>query len=89
MKHLKIIIRGNVQGVSFRSSARREAEKLGGLHGFARNEPDGTVYIEVEGPDNKLNQFLMWCHEGPERAAVESVTSLLDTPVNHSGFEKL
>lgn len=88
MKHLKIIIEGTVQGVSFRSSARREADKLG-LHGFARNEPDGTVYIEVEGQEDGLDKFLLWCHEGPQDAAVKSVTSSLDEPVNHEGFEKL
>lgn len=88
MKHLKIVVSGTVQGVSFRSSARHKAEELG-LHGFARNEPDGTVYIEVEGPADKLDKFLMWCHEGPQLAAVESIRSSLHLPVNHKGFEKL
>ncbi len=88
MKHLKIIVTGTVQGVSFRSSARREAEKLG-LHGFARNQPDGTVYIEVEGNPDGLETFLLWCHEGPQNAMVQSVQSSLHSPVNHNGFEKL
>ncbi len=88
MKHLKIIVSGTVQGVSFRSSARREAEKLG-LQGFARNESDGTVYIEVEGPADKLDKFLLWCHEGPQQANVQSIRSSLHAPVDHSGFEKL
>lgn len=88
MKHLKIIVSGTVQGVSFRSSARREAEKLD-LHGFARNESNGTVYIEVEGPDPELEKFLMWCHKGPQNAEVQSIRSSLHSPVDHKGFEKL
>lgn len=88
MKHLKIIVSGTVQDVSFRSSARRKAEELG-VHGFARNEPDGTVYIEVEGPDSELEKFLMWCHEGPQNAEVQSIRSSLHAPVDHKGFEKL
>ncbi len=88
MKHLKIIVSGTVQDVSFRSCARRKAEELG-VHGFARNEPDGTVYIEVEGPGEKLQKFLMWCHEGPQNAEVQSIRSSLHAPVDHKGFEKL
>ncbi len=88
MKHLKIIVSGIVQDVSFRSTARRKAEELG-VHGFARNEPDGTVYTEVEGPSDKLETFLMWCHEGPQEAKVKSIKSSLHAPVDHKGFEKL
>lgn len=88
MKHLKIVVYGIVQDVSFRNSAREEAEKLG-VQGFARNEPDGTVYIEVEGAPDKLEKFLMWCHQGPQQAVVKSVRSSLHSPVNHKGFEKL
>ena len=88
MKHLKIVVSGNVQGVSFRSSARRQAEKLD-LHGFARNEPEGTVYIEVEGAEERLEEFLVWCHEGPQNAVVKSVHYSTHEPVNHNSFEKL
>lgn len=77
-----------MQGVSFRNSARGKAENLG-LNGFARNEPDGTVYIEVEGPEDKLDKFLMWCHQGPQEASVKSIKSSLHQAVGHQGFEKL
>jgi acylphosphatase len=85
--HLKVIITGKVQGVSFRSSARREAERLG-LHGFARNESDGSVYIEAEGNHKQLQEFLEWCKEGSPAALVESVETSTHEPHGHQGFEK-
>ncbi|MCX6765750.1 MAG: acylphosphatase [Candidatus Moranbacteria bacterium] len=72
MWHLRIKIYGRVQGVFFRHSAREKAEELG-ISGFARNEPDGTVYIEAEGGKVKLEKFLEWCRKGPPLARVEKV----------------
>lgn len=64
VKHLNIHVYGRVQGVGFRFSARKYAIGLG-LKGFIRNELDGSVYIEVEGDEERLNPFLKWCYEGP------------------------
>lgn len=58
----------------FRDSTKAVANQLE-IAGFVRNEPDGSVYIEAEGIALNLEQFLEWCHEGPERAEVESVDS--------------
>ncbi len=60
MKHLNIKIHGQVQGVFFRDSAKQAADKLG-IKGFAKNEADGTVYIEAEGEEAGLGKFLEWC----------------------------
>lgn len=72
MKHLTIKIFGRVQGVGFRYNAKREARKFN-VTGFARNEPDGSVYIEAEGDNEQLKIFLAWCHKGPYLARVERV----------------
>ena len=72
--HLNIKIYGLVQGVFFRHSAQKEAEKLG-LKGFARNEPDGAVYLEAEGEEKDLEKFLEWCRKGPPLAQVQKVES--------------
>ena len=45
----RLLVRGRVQGVWFRASAEREAARLG-VAGFARNERDGSVTVEAEGP---------------------------------------
>ncbi|MEK7153442.1 MAG: acylphosphatase [Patescibacteria group bacterium] len=86
MKHLKIRVTGKVQGVYFRDTARAQATNMG-IHGLARNEPDGSVYIEAEGPDEALKKFLAWCHEGSREAVVEDVTYSAHDPVGHAGFE--
>jgi len=72
LKHLNIKIFGRVQGVFFRHSAKQKAEELN-IKGFVRNEPDGTVYIEAEGEEENLKQFLDWCHQGPILASVKKV----------------
>jgi len=71
-KHFNIRISGAVQGVFFRASTRTHAEALE-ISGFAQNEDDGSVYIEAEGEENNLRQFIEWCHRGPERAQVTNV----------------
>ncbi|OIO08037.1 acylphosphatase [Candidatus Falkowbacteria bacterium CG_4_9_14_3_um_filter_36_9] len=72
VKCLKIKIYGRVQGVSFRYFAKQKADELG-LCGWARNENDGAVYIEAEGEEEKLKQFLDYCRQGPRWARIEKV----------------
>lgn len=71
-KHLSIKIYGQVQGVGFRYYTREKAQELA-LFGFVHNEPDNTVYVEMEGEEKNLKNFLEWCHLGPEAARVEKV----------------
>lgn len=85
-RHLSIRVYGRVQGVFFRRSAREEALRLG-LSGFARNEPDGTVQIEVEGEAAALDRFLAWCNVGPPAARIERVESAEGEIVGYAGFE--
>jgi len=86
MQHYNIVITGKVQGVFFRSTARRIANELG-LTGFARNETDGSVYVEAEGDELQLKRFLDWCRKGPERAAVDKVVHNSADPVGYGSFE--
>lgn len=72
IEHRTIRVRGRVQGVRFRVTAQGEADRLG-LHGYARNESDGVVCIEVEGEPDALTAFVTWCHSGPTFAHVEQV----------------
>ena len=73
MLHFKIRIEGKVQAVWFRVSTKDEADRLG-LAGFVRNEPDGSVYVEVEGERGKLDAFVEWCHLGSEQSEVIKVS---------------
>ena len=72
MKHLDIQVKGKVQGVFFRASAKAVADQLG-VKGFVLNQNDGTVYIEAEGDAFALDSFLEFCEEGPQDAEVNSV----------------
>lgn len=74
MKHLDIQVRGKVQGVWFRASTKEAADRLG-IAGTVRNEADGSVSVEAEGDDEKLEALLQWLQEGPPLADVTSVES--------------
>ena len=86
IKHLNIKVYGLVQGVFFRATAKEQADKLG-ITGFARNEPDNTVYIEAEGEENQLNKFIKWCNIGPSMAQVEKVIVTEDNLKSFKKFE--
>lgn len=83
----KIKVSGTVQGVFFRESARSEAHRLG-LAGIARNEADGSVYLEVEGGEENVKKFIDWCRKGPPMAKVENIdTELSDNLAYYKNFE--
>lgn len=85
MLHYDIRVTGRVQGVWFRASAQAEAVRLS-LHGFVRNEVDGSVYAEAEGAKEALETFVAWCRRGPARAEVERVTATEGEPRGYRGF---
>ena len=71
MKHVNIIVQGIVQGVGFRFSARHMANSLG-VKGFVKNLPNGEVYLEAEGNEAQVNEFVKWCKKGPSSARVRN-----------------
>jgi len=85
---LRIRIHGQVQGIFFRARAQEEAQALG-IVGFARNEPDGTVTIECEGPADAVERIRNWCKTGPPGAAVERIETTRLDPIGDSGFRRL
>ncbi len=68
--HLRIS--GRVQGVGFRYSTVDEARRLG-LTGWVRNTGDGDVELVSEGPEDRLQRLVTWCHAGPPGALVTHV----------------
>ena len=71
-KRITINVYGRVQGVFFRYTTRKVARKLG-LLGRVKNMADGSVYIEAEGPEDRLNKLLEFSRKGPPQARVEKV----------------
>jgi hydrogenase maturation protein HypF len=82
----KITVRGAVQGVGFRPFVYRLATALK-LNGWVLNAGQG-VFIEVEGPRDELQSFLLRLEkEKPPLAAIQSLEfSLLDA-TGYDGFE--
>ena len=72
---VRLIIEGRVQGVWFRGSARREATRLG-VTGWAKNRYDGRVEVLAEGPADKVDKLVTWCHHGPSAARVTHVQEI-------------
>ena len=69
---VRAVVTGRVQGVWYRESCRREADRLG-VGGWVRNRPDGSVEIEAEGAPAAVEALLRWARRGPDRARVVDV----------------
>ena len=52
----RIVYGGRCQGVGFRWTSQSIARRLG-LTGWVRNLEDGTVEMELQGPDDGLGEF--------------------------------
>jgi acylphosphatase len=82
-----LIIKGKVQGVFYRVSAREQAEKMG-LTGWVRNTGEGNVEIMVQGEEpGRLAAFIEWCKKGPSKAKVEAVFVEEADPLVTEGFK--
>lgn len=67
-----LLIKGKVQGVFYRASAKEAADKKG-VTGWVRNTPEGDVEAVVSGTEEQLKQFISWCKKGPSWAKVTDV----------------
>jgi acylphosphatase len=82
----RFTVRGEVQGVGFRWSARQEAARLG-LVGSIRNLRDGAVQAEAQGDEDAVDRFAAWLARGPRWARVTEVTAEELPPFEASAFE--
>ena len=67
-----ILISGVVQGVGFRHFTRQNAMRLG-VHGYAKNLPNGKVEVVAEGDKATLDEFVKILWKGPPASRVEDV----------------
>ncbi len=68
----RLRITGRVQGVGFRYFTMTAARDLG-LVGWVRNQPDGSVLSEVQGPSESVKRFGMEVRRGPRFSRVGEV----------------
>jgi acylphosphatase len=80
-----VVARGRVQGVVFRDSTRREAERRG-VAGWARNRPDGAVEAVFEGARADVEAMVEFVRGGPGHAEVDDVEVREEAPEGLSGF---
>jgi len=76
---------GRVQGVFFRDSLRRAADREG-VAGWAANRPDGTVEAVLEGDEEAVRRLVELCRGGPGHAEVERLDVTGEEPEGLDGF---
>lgn len=72
METVHLLITGKVQGVFFRDSARKVAQKLN-LTGWIKNRKDEKVEAMISGDEKNVKAFIDWSKSGPDRAKVQEV----------------
>jgi acylphosphatase len=85
VRRARVVVHGRVQAVGFRATAQSRARSLG-VAGWVRNNPDGTVEAELEGPPDRVESLLAWFGRGPHGAQVDDVRIDWREPVGDLGF---
>jgi len=81
----RVVLHGHVQGVFFRDSTLRLAEREG-VAGWVRNRADGAVEAVFEGEPEAVERLVRFAREGPRGAQVERVDVADEEPEGLRGF---
>ena len=84
MPTIHLLIKGKVQGVFYRATAKDIAQALD-LKGWVKNTKEGHVECIVTGSEKALQQYIEWCRKGPEKAIVDSINV---TSIKEEKFEE-
>ena len=82
MPTVHLLIKGKVQGVFFRATAK-DIAKENGITGWIKNTKEGDVEVMVSGSQLQVDKFVEWCRTGPGRAVV---TEVIVTSREHQPF---
>lgn len=88
MAAVRIIVHGRVQGVWFRAWTREQASGRG-LDGWVRNRRDGSVEALFAGDDQRVEEMIAACNDGPPHAKVTGVERFPAAPPDEPGFRQL
>jgi acylphosphatase len=88
MIHVNISIIGKVQRVGFRFLSMQTAIRLGIL-GFVRYVDQNKLYIEAEGPADKIEEFKTWCRSGQCSYNISQITISPGELKNFTSYEIL
>lgn len=86
MPTIHLLIKGKVQGVFYRATAKKIAGKLN-ITGWIKNTKDDDVEATIAGDEDKLQEFINWCKQGPEKAYVEEVIVTKLKDIMFTNFE--
>jgi acylphosphatase len=81
-----LLIKGKVQGVFYRASAKDVAEQLY-IKGWIRNTNEGDVESIASGDEDRIKEFIEWCKKGPRRAEVTNVIVTESKNESFAGFK--
>jgi acylphosphatase len=82
----RVVVHGHVQGVFFRDTTRRQAQRRG-VAGWVSNRPDGAVEAVFEGAPDAVGALVEFCERGPRGAVVQRVEASEEEPEGLSGFD--
>ncbi|HZI02300.1 MAG TPA: acylphosphatase [Flavisolibacter sp.] len=75
-----ILIKGKVQGVFYRVTAKDAGTALG-IKGWIKNTADGHVEACISGKEEAIESFINWCWKGPKDAEV------IDIEIKESDYQ--
>ncbi len=81
-----LIIKGKVQGVFYRASAKKQADSMG-ITGWVKNTDAGHVELLASGSAEDIKAYIEWCKQGPPKAVVTEVAITKKDEVKFDGFE--
>ena len=84
--HVNITISGKVQKIGFRFSAMQYAAE-NHITGFVKNLENGLVYIEAEGTQEYIDNYIEWCKTGPPWAVVKEISVETGEVKNFTSFD--
>ena len=82
----RVRVTGEVQGVFFRDSTRRQAQQRG-VAGWVTNLPDGSVEAVFEGDPDSVAGMVAFAQSGPRGATVANVEVSDEAPEGLGDFE--
>jgi acylphosphatase len=81
----RVVVTGEVQGVWFRESCRRQAVAAG-VTGWVRNLRDGSVEAVLEGDPDAVERVMAWMGVGPPHAVVAHLDAHAEPPRGETSF---
>ena len=86
-KAVSITVSGRVQQVGYRHYTRLAAQDYD-IKGKIENKADGSVYIEAQGEEKNLQEFIDFCKKGPVWARVYNIDiQPIDVNEQYTTFE--